>query len=82
MPRESTLGGRDTAKVGESKRQSTKIERYPRNAWDIVSVKCGAFRQGAAASIVFAAALSQTFFAHHFCGAPLTTFHFWMRLPS
>ena len=62
MPRESTLGGRDVAKVGE--RASSVKPRYARNPYDIVSVKCGALRQGVAASIVFAVSLSQDFFAH------------------
>ena len=49
-------------KVGEQRRSVQT--RYPRNACDIASVKCGACRQGATASIVFAVSLSQSFFAH------------------
>jgi hypothetical protein len=36
--------------------------RYPRNALHIVTVNCGAHRQGTTASVVFAVSLSQVFF--------------------
>jgi hypothetical protein len=61
MPRESTLGGPDVTKIEGGNPPSNIFRRYHQNPYDISFVKCGAFRQGVAVSIVFAVLLSQGF---------------------
>jgi hypothetical protein len=58
----STLGGRDATKIRRGNRPSNVFRRYHQNAYDNARAKCGARQQDAAASMVFAVALSQTVF--------------------